>query len=656
MADPTLTPDSFMQSKTSELTPDQFMQQKTAQAPEMSFGKRMVQTWEGAARGLGHTLMDIGDITHTVTGGGLVDKVLDKVFPQQGKQIEESHARLGKQLQPTNPSQQAGYGAEQFLEFFVPTGTGEVKAAATAPRWVKMLVEAGKAAVDIGMKTFAQTKDPTAALKAAGIAAPLGAAGGLLSRATVTEGVQSRLSPKESASIAEVQSRGVPTTLGDVTGNKVAKVAEQKLGFTPGAMGPMAAHQAEKVEAGSRELAKIPASMPGKVASEVEAGMGVESGVRGHITDLKKEADAAYDTVRTEARAARKSVQVGTKDSAVIDPSTGQPFQTPVMGDVEFPVQMTPVRNSLRPYYDELTGRLPQTVREASPGYAALKRIVEGEEGQVDALDLDKDLSTVKGFLRRYGAGLKDQSGRYSAAVVKQLEDGVQQAIGSESQGALAALQTGRNAVRQYHAADELLSRLLPKNASPSVIYDRLTQTSGRLLPDLKELNRIAPGEVETVAKTYMQGLTNEIMANGRLQRLQTGLNNLRRLQPEVRDVLFGKAQSAKIDNFLQGLMDIGADTNPSGTGKWAAIAEAAGIATGTLTALGGGNVGTAAGIAAAGAVAMVAANRLAKLVTSPEGIKFLTQAVRLPESSWGFNKALQAIGAMSQEPDTPAQ
>ena len=183
MADPTLTPDSFMQSKTSELTPDQFMQQKTAQAPEMSFGKRMVQTWEGAARGLGHTLMDIGDITHTVTGGGLVDKVLDKVFPQQGKQIEESHARLGKQLQPTNPSQQAGYGAEQFLEFFVPTGTGEVKAAATAPRWVKMLVEAGKAAVDTGMKTFAQTKDPTAALKAAGIAAPLGAAGGLLSRA-----------------------------------------------------------------------------------------------------------------------------------------------------------------------------------------------------------------------------------------------------------------------------------------------------------------------------------------------------------------------------------------------------------------------------------------------------------------------------------------
>ena len=616
---------------------------------EMGFGERMGQTVVGMAKGLGHTALNLSE---------LADKVnpATYLFPSQHKQQQESIARLGKTLQPTNPSQEAGYGAEQFLEFFVPTGTGEIKAAASAPRWVKMLVGAGREALDIGMKTFAQTQDPEKALKAAGVAAPFGAAGGLLSRAKVFDGVQSRLSPKEAASIGEVQARGVPTNLGDVTGNKAVQTGVQRLGFTPGAIGPMATHQAEKVEAGSRELAKIPASMPGKVASEVDAGMGVEAGVRGHITDLKKEADAAYDTVRTEARAARKSVQVGTKDSAVIDPSTGQPFQTPVMGDVEFPVQMTPVRNSLRPYYDELAGRLPQTVREASPGYAALKRIVEGEEGTVDALALDKDLSTVKGFLRKYGAGLKDQSGRYSAAVVKQLEDGVQQAIGSESPTALAALQKGRVAVRQYHAADDLLSRLLPKNASPSVIYDRLTQTSGKLLPDLKELNRIAPGEVQTVAKTYMQGLTNEIMANGRLQRLQTGLNNLRRLQPEVRDVLFGKAQSVKIDNFLQGLMDIGADTNPSGTGKWAAIAEAMGIVTGTLTALGTGHVGAAAGIAATGAVEMVAANRLAKMVTSPEGIKWLTQAVRLPQSSWGFNKALQALGAMSVEDDTPAQ
>ena len=613
----------------------------------MGFGERMLQTGVGMAKGLGHTAIGISDLAAKMNPASYL-------FPSQYTQEQEYSTRLGKQLQPTNPSQRAGYGAEQFAEFFIPTGTGELKAAANAPRWMKMLVGAGREALDIGMKTYAQTKDPAAALKAAGIAAPFGAAGGLLSKATVTEGVQSRLSPKESASIAEVQSRGVPTTLGDVTGNKAVKVGEQRLGFTPGAMGLMAAKAAEKTEAGSRELAKIPGSMPGRVASKVEAGVGVESGVRSHITDLKKEADTAYDTVRKEALANRKSVQVGTKNSSVIDPSTGQPFQTPVMGDVEFPVQMTPIRNSLRPYYDELTGRLPQTVREASPGYAALKRLVEGEEGQVDALALDKDLSTVKGFLRRYGAGLKDKSGRYSAAVVKQLEDGVQHAIGSESPNALAALQKGRAAVRQYHAADELLSRLLPKDASPSVIYDRLTQTSGRLLPDLKELNRIAPGEVQTVAKTYMQGLTNEIMANGRLQRLQTGLNNLRRLQPEVRDVMFGKAQSAKIDNFLQGLMDIGADTNPSGTGKWAAIAEAMGILTGTATAVGSGHFGAAAGIAATGAAEMFAANRLAKLVTSPEGIKLLTQAVRLPESSWGFNKAIQAIGAMSQE-DEPA-
>ena len=609
----------------------------------LGFGEMATQAATGVLKGAAHTAYDLGT---ALTPTWMMPKPMREASRAMTAMVDA--ATEGK-----TPIEKGGRWAEQFAEFFIPIGTGEIKAAESAPRAVKMLVGAGREALDIGMKTYAQTRDWLASLKAAGFGAAGGAAGGALSKAG-GKLIKNRLSPKEAASVGEVAARGVPVSAADVTGSRVLKTAEQMASYTPGAIGPMAEHAAQKTAAGTEALVDIPRAMPGHVADAVEAGQGVEAGVRGHITDLKKEADAAYDTVREKASESSREMQVGTRTekSPVVNPTTGKPFETttPVTQTVEFPTQMEPIRNSLKPYYDELTGRLPQTVRDASPGYAALKSLVEGEDVYVDALKVDRDLSVVKGFLRRYGTGLKDKSGRYAAAVVNELEGGITRSIGGESPEALEALQKGRAAVTKYHAADELLSRLLPKNAAPSVIYDRLTQTSGRLLPDLKELNRIAPGEVQTVAKTYMQGLVNDMTRNGRLENLKTSVNKLRGLQPEVRNILFGARQAERVDNFLQGLSDIGADTNPSGTGKWRMI----------MGALEGGMIGTAAmfrgnleevgAMAGTAAVSMAGARTFAALLTSERGIRLLTQAVRLPESSMGFNKALQALGAMSAE------
>ena len=659
MSDPSIpTFEEFKKNRVPTFDEFKASRQKAADKPSSpTFGQRAmefgvnatkslqsaVDVGVGAAKGLGHTALHLGQFARLPIG----------VSPQQ----KEFESGLEHRLQPMGTAQKWGFNAEQFAEFFIPTGTGEIKAAASAPRWVKMLVGAGREALDIGMKTYAQTKDPAAAMKAAGVGAALGGAGGLLSRAEVGPIIKTRLSPKEAASVGEVAARGVPVSAADVTGSRVLKTAEQMASYTPGAIGPMAEHAAEKTAKGTAALTDIPRAMPGRMADSVEAGQGVEAGVRGHITDLKKDADAAYDTVREKAAAARREMQVGTttEKSSVINPTTGKPFETttPVMQTVEFPTRMEPIRNSLKPYYDELTGRLPQTVRDASPGYAALKALVEGEDVYVDALKVDRDLSVVKGFLRRYGTGLKDKSGRYAAAVVNELEGGITRSIGGESPEALDALRAGRAAVTKYHAADELLSRLLPKNASPSVIYDRLTQSSGRLLPDLQELNRIAPGEVQTVAKTYMQGLVNDMTRNGRLENLKTSVNKLRALQPEVRNILFGARQAERVDNFLQGLSDIGADTNPSGTGKWRMIMgalETAAFAGHSMLMGNLENVGADVGMAA---VTMAGARTFAALLTSERGIRLLTQAVRLPESSMGFNKALQALGAMSAEDST---
>ena len=48
----------------------------------------------------------------------------------------------------------------------------------------------------------------------------------------------------------------------------------------------------------------------------------------------------------------------------------------------------------------------------------------------------------------------------------------------------------------------------------------------------------------------------------------------------------------------------------------------------------------------------MIAANRLAHLMTTPEGIARLTAAVKLPQSSKGFTKSLEALGALASEPE----
>ena len=629
---------------------------QTEQPPEPSFGQKLLgyaagaaanltntDVTKGAIKGAGRTALNIGQMA--LSGSPMTAGAAPAL-------VAATESKYGPSLKPKNPAQEWGFMAEQFAEFFIPTGSGAIKAAATAPRWIKILVGVGREALDIGMKTYAQTKDPQAALKAAGVGGAVGAAGEAAAGAKVFSGLKGRLSPKEKEAVAEVMKRGVPVSAADVTGNRVLKAGEQKLGYVIGAIGPMEEHAAKKASRGVEELEKIPKSMPGKAASEVGAGQDVEKALRGRITDLKKDADKSYDVARAELAKTRKTVQTGTTPGSIIDPRTKQLVQVPVMAEVEAPVAMKPIRSALKPYYDELTGRLPETMRESSPGYATLKKIVEGKEDSIDALSLDKDLSTVKGFLRRYGSGLKDKSGRYAAAVVRELEDGVSKAIGDASPAALDALKRGRVAVRQYYSADELLSRLMPKGKSESAIYERLTQSSGRFLPDLKELNRIAPGEVQTVARTYMQGLVDDITKEGRLERLGMARKKLSNLQPEVRNLLFGKQHADKVDAFLRGLQQIGADT-ALGSAKWRAISESLAVAG---TAAFGWFYGHPYTAAVAAGTPFVA-NRLAYLLTSPQGVTRLTTAMRLPLSSHGFTRALQALGAEAAKADSqPAQ
>jgi hypothetical protein len=178
-------PDEFDQYKSTPAAGgDEFEQYKAKPASAtvaLSTGQKVLETGKamgsaaisavtGAAKGAGHTLLNLSDMQSVILGG----PIIDRIFPEQSKAKKATRETIDKALEP-GEKEKATYLAEQFAEFFIPIGGGEVKAAATAPRWIKMLVGAGRDALDIGLKTFVQTKDPEAALKAAGVAGSVGA-------------------------------------------------------------------------------------------------------------------------------------------------------------------------------------------------------------------------------------------------------------------------------------------------------------------------------------------------------------------------------------------------------------------------------------------------------------------------------------------------
>ena len=235
---------------------------------------------KGVLKGAAHTATNLADIGNMAagdfSGGGPGRKQIDKA------------------ITPTK-EEKPWYMGEQFAEFFIPGPAGKIKAAANAPRWIKALVGAGREALDIGMKTFAQTKDPMASLKAAGVGAAVGAVSGGLAGKDLT--VKSRLSPKSEAAQAEVRAQGIPSSVGDRTGNPNWRMREQRTALKHGAVGKMEDFAERKSTESMRAIKEIPARVGGKSGTEVDAGADIEKGVKGRYSEQKQIADKEYATV-----------------------------------------------------------------------------------------------------------------------------------------------------------------------------------------------------------------------------------------------------------------------------------------------------------------------------------------------------------------------
>lgn len=103
----------------------------------------------GAAKGLGNTVVGLGQAVHQIPG---VSRGVDALYGSPGIS-QASMQEADRVLTPTNTAQQVGYGAEQIGEFFVP-GAAVAKAGKVA--------KLGRVAADTGL-ALAQSGSPTQA-------------------------------------------------------------------------------------------------------------------------------------------------------------------------------------------------------------------------------------------------------------------------------------------------------------------------------------------------------------------------------------------------------------------------------------------------------------------------------------------------------------
>lgn len=623
-------------------------------------------------------------------------------FPK--KLAPQLYGTIEKKTTPSNPEQEEGGKIAEFGSYFIPIpGVSKIEAAVNASRKIKALYGASRGAIELATRTAAQTGNVSDIPGSAALGAATGGTLGAVAGGKVGPILKSKLGAIEKSAIEEAEKRGIPISTGQRTGSKAAQVIEQKMQYIPGSAGPSQKFFDSQKEAGAEAFSKLPkesaahvhgpsARVPGGVnatpivTDATGAGKAVVDRVKGdRMADLKAFADRNYDSIRKQlqrhkevtqprqfAQAEvqyRKELEDYQSQVAKLDEAgkaNGKPLtieqiqqnpelQKAISAKAPVPprqpefaaeVDMRPIRTGLKPLRDELSSNLTETQKASSPGWAALNKIVEGKEDAMDAMALDRDLSTLKGFLRRNkGSYLSDTSQRYASRTVGAMEAQLERSLNEVSPSLMNKLRMARSAVKELHRNDELISKLVPPGMSPIEAFRKLTVTGGSQLPDIQEIKRIAPNALKLVGQTYLQGLAETATSEGGLGRTASILNKWKGLDPRIKREIFGTQTTQGLDRFLLAAKKLNLDLNPSGTAKWKAISHYGEVAAAIGTLLTGHPAALALG-----ASAMTGMNRLAKLMLTPKGSELLTKAITLPVGTRAQERILVSLEAMGEE------
>ena len=367
----------------------------------------------------------------------------------------------------------------------------------------------------------------------------------------------------------------------------------------------------ESLAAKGRQLADQAA--PGTAATPESAGASIAAKLTKEQAGHQQLADAAYDYFRSfEADPANtKTVQVGTRQVKGVDPNTYQPVtQTvPITKDVPLPADVTPVKDALRPIYNEMVQFWEPARRYSSPGFQAIESILKGPD-VVPASIAEKGLGGLK-QLARDGTGANAGLAKF---VIPQLQDIVDHAAAQAGPDAVTALQQGRSLAARSFDIQGLVDDL---RKEPVQAFNQLTMANDAGVNYLRSVASEAPGEMPKIGRAFVENLMDSATAEGGFNKAGTVFNGWEKLGPETKQILFpNPGLRSSLNNFFQVAKMTAEQANPSRTAL-------------SLHGLGQGALLVTNPVA--GVAYTLGSAGLVKLLYSPAGVRALTNGLKVP-------------------------
>lgn len=434
---------------------------------------------------------------------------------------------------------------------------------------------------------------------------------------------------KQSAAVKWALDQDIPVDAATATGNRVVRgakaVADSSLGGAVSGQRAAAA-RAETMARVGRDLARradyTPDGIPSVGVTAETAGAGVRTGVEKVIRQHDATANAAYERVRrAEVAATHDIVQTGTKlvDTGILD-AGGKPIRraAPVMEAQQLAVPLQGAQEALRPIYDrllrkkELTGTLQGAEGRA---LVALDSIVNGS-GSAPLSAVDAALSDFKAAAR--GAAmpeLRTGGQGIAAEAVKNLEDALQ--ARAKAAGVWDDLRAGRDATIAKWQAAETMDLL---RSEPVQTFRMLTSAGDSAVDRLREVRKVAPGEIPKVGRAYLDGLLDMATSEGGFGREAKLWAEWDKLGAETKSLLYpDKALRDSLDNFFLVGKKMAENPNPSGSALVGGL-----TGQGMLTLID----------PVTGAATALSGYAVSKLLNSPTTARLLTQGLQMPRTA----------------------
>lgn len=422
------------------------------------------------------------------------------------------------------------------------------------------------------------------------------------------------------------RARGVPMSVGQSTGNPVARGIEQ-LNERTSIGGSIVTRNARQQQATA--LATVGDDLARQVSPSPVMAEQAGQGVRDSVTARAAAYDAAADTAYATLRAAEtRRAAVIARTGGVQSPATSaRPFtQTPLAVDI------APTKTAMTPIYEALKreSELVPLMGDKGRALTALDRLMRAPD-MAPLSVADSALGDLKSISRVDQAFRRTAGQGVAAETVKNLDAAVRAAATQAGPDVLKALMDGRAATVNKFKTIDVLDKL---RTEPVQVFNQATYAKDAGVGTLREIARVAPNELPKVGRAFLDDLLTTATSEGGFGHTQAIATKWQNLGPQTKRLLFTDPALIKdLDNFFLFAKKAGENLNPSGSAF-----------VGTLSAKGAFTVMNPA----TGIPLEIGQTALSKLLWSPTVVRLLNRSLTTPVKARG--SAQRIVSELTKE------